>query len=420
MFRLNRPQLQPIGVDIGHDSVKMLQLEVRGHTLVAHASARRTLEVQGSPAAPSNPNELISPQAFQAVRELLHGGEFSGRTAVASLPRHIVHVKNLRLPPMPPAELSSVIQFEAREAFPFDTQDAQVDFLVAGEIRQGSDIRQEVVVLAARNADVDRFIEQLHRTGLVLDSVDVEPCALYRTVDRFVRRREDEQEVNVLLDIGTRCTQVLIGKGRDISFFKAIEMGGADFNMAVSRKLAIRYDEARALRRRLWDPSDGDRPDTVRLAVLDATRSVMESMAREISLCLRYHSVTFRGQRPLKVRTGGGEGGDPQLLGILNSVLGIPTDPARPMFSVDTAALRGVEARKPSGDWSVAMGLGLKRSPGRFAPLDGTPRAAAPAPLPAQALTPAVAPTAIASPGVASSGAVIAPLAGIPREAVHA
>jgi type IV pilus assembly protein PilM len=413
MFRLNRPQIQPIGVDIGHDSVKMLQLEAREQSLVVHASARRTLDVDGAAAGQSSPAELISPQAAQAIRELLSGGNFAGRTAVVALPRHVVHVKNLRLPPMPPGELASVVDFEARGVFPFDTAEAHVEFLVAGEIRQGTDVRQEVVVLAARNADVDRFVEQLHRTGLVIDSLDVEPCALYRTVDRFVRRREDEQEVHVLVDVGTRCTQVLIGKGRDISFFKAIEMGGADFNMAVSRKLGIRPDEARALRRRLSEQDDGEHPDTVRLAVLDASRGAMESLTREVSLCLRYHSVTFRGQRPLKVRVSGGEGGDPQLLAMLHSVLGIPVQPSRPLFNLDCAAMRGFDHRKPSGDWAVAMGLGLKRSAGRFAPMDGTPRAAAPAAPAAPSSTaalPAAEPATEAAPSAAA----------VPREVVHA
>jgi type IV pilus assembly protein PilM len=405
IFGLNRQQVQPIGVDIGHDSVKLLQLELRDRSLAVRASGRRMLDVVGTPGAQPNPAELITPQAAQAIGELLRGGNFAGRAAVATLPRHIVHVKNLRLPPMPAGELASVIDFEARGVFPFDTQQAHVDFLVAGEIRQGTEVRQEVVVLAAQNADVDRFVEQLHRTGLVLDSLDVEPCALYRTIDRFVRRREDETEVHVLVDVGTSCTQVLIGKGRDISFFKAIEMGGADFNSAVSRKLDIRYDEARGLRRRLWDPDDAGRPDTVRLAVLDATRSVMENLAREISLCLRYHSVTFRGQRPLKVRLSGGEGGDPQLLGILSSVLAIPVEPSRPLFSVDTAAMRGFERRSPSGDWGVAMGLALKRAPGGFAPLDGTSRAAAPAAQPAPQ-------------PLAAVNAPPAPFA--PKESVHA
>jgi type IV pilus assembly protein PilM len=380
MFRLNRPHLLPIGVDIGRDSVKMLQFEVREQKLIVYASARQTLEF--SPVN-SNGADLIGESAANVIREMLGSGSFSGRSAVVALPRHIVHVKNLRLPPMPPGELSSVIEFEARSVFPIDTAEARVEYLIAGEIRQGTDVRQEVVLLAARYADIDRFVEQLHRTGLVLDSVDVEPCALYRTIDRFVRRRDDEQEVHVLVDVGTKCTQVLIGKGRDISFFKAIETGGADFNLAVSRKLGIAPIEARALRRRLQEQPDDSHPQTVRQAVSDATRSVMENLTREISLCLRYHSVTFRGQRPLKVRVSGGEGGDQQLLSMLQSVLAIPVESARPLFNVECAKMHAFDRHKPSGEWAIAMGLGLKRSAGRFAPLDGTPRSQA-QPVPAQ------------------------------------
>jgi type IV pilus assembly protein PilM len=419
MFRLNRPQIQPIGVDIGHDSVKLLQLEVREESLVVHATARRMLDVSGPAAAQPSPAELISAEAAQATAELLRGGHFTGRAAVPSLPRHIVHVKNMRLPPMPASEVEAVVQLEARSAFPFDTDEAHVDFLVAGEVRQGTEIRQEVVVMAALYADVDRFVEQLHRTGLVVDSLDVEPCALYRTVDRFVRRREDEQEVHVLVDVGARCTQVLIGKGREISFFKSIEIGGADFYLAVSRKLGIRADEARALRRRLLENAQTDRPDPVRQAVLDSTRSTMENLTREICLCLRYHSVTFRGQRPLKVRMSGGEGGDPQLLAMLHSSLAIPIEPARPLYNLDCSVMRGLDRRAPSGEWTVALGLALKRTQGKFAPLDGTPRAAA-VPMPSRsesAEARAAASTSAAAPTAASESAV--PSAA-KQEAVHA
>jgi type IV pilus assembly protein PilM len=398
MFRLNRPQPHPIGIDIGHDSVKMLQLDVRESSLVVHASARRNLEVSGPGPSQPSPAELISPAAAQAITELLSDGNFSGRSAVASLPRHIVHVKNLRLPAMPASEVAAVVQFEARSIFPFDTSEAKVDYLIAGEVRQGTDLRQEIIVMASRYADVDRFVEQLHRTGLVVDSLDVEPCALYRTIDRFVRRREDEQEVHVLVDIGARGTQVLIGKGREISFFKAIEMGGADFNLDVSRKLGIRADEARSLRRRLWTATDTDRPDTVRQAVLDATRSTMENLTREICLCLRYHSVTFRGQRPLKVRMSGGEGGEPQLLSKLAASLGIPVEPSRPLYSLDCSTMRGIDRREASGEWAVTLGLALKRVQGKFAALDGTPRSATPPAARSQLTAPALTAPAIPAP----------------------
>jgi type IV pilus assembly protein PilM len=377
MFGWTRSQVQPIGVDIGHDSVKMLQLEVQGRSLAVRAAVCRPLEPETGPAPKSD--ELISPRAMAVVREILRHGQFCGRCAVMALPREIVHIKNLRLPQMPVSELAAVVRFEARNVFPFDCEQARVEFLHAGEVRQGPDIRQEVIVLAARHTDVDRYLEQVHRAGLIVDSLDVEPCALYRGVDRFVRRREDEQEVHVLIDLGMKCSQVLIGKGREISFFKMIEIGGGDLNAAVSRKLGISAEEARALRRRLWAVEEPGKRDPVRQAVMDATRSTMESLSREISLCMRYHSVTFRGQRAARVRLLGGEAGDPQLLAILNSTLSVPVEAGRPLFSVDCQVMRGFDRKAASGEWALALGLSLKRTEGRFAPLDGTPRAATPA-----------------------------------------
>src|SRR5439155_3053917 len=127
------------------------------------------------------------------------------------------------------------------------------------------------------------------------------------------RRREDEQEVHVLVDIGARRSQVVIGRGREISFMKGIDIGSSHLHDAISRKLEITTEEARGLRRRLIEggeaevvdaPADASsaKRDPVRQAVFDATRSTMEELSREIALCLRYYSVTFRGQRPNKVR----------------------------------------------------------------------------------------------------------------------
>lgn len=375
MVALNRRHFQPIGLDVGHDSVKMIQFEVADHALVVHSAHRRVLESSSASTTPSSENGFLAPQAAQIIREMLHDGEFHGRNVIAALPRQIVHVKNLRLPQMPTNELASVVKFEARNLFTFDPEEGHIDFLSAGEVRQGSEVRQEVIVLGARWIDIDHFLEQLHGTGAVVDSLDVEPCGLYRGVARFVRRREDEQEIHVLIDCGMHRTQVLIGKGRDVSFFKIIEIGGARFNEAVSRKLGITVEEARAVRRRLNVANSSEAsPDPVRRAVFDATRSTMEDLTKEISLCLRYYSVTFRGQRPAKVRLLGGEAYDPQFVSILNAALNVTVQAGRPLFNMNCDRMKSFDNKGPSAEWALAVGLGLKRTTGPFVPLDGTPR----------------------------------------------
>jgi type IV pilus assembly protein PilM len=374
VISLGKSQLQPIGLDIGFDSIKMMQLETVGQTLSVHAAARVPLPIEARAGL-----DLRMPVAVELIRQMFRQNAFAGRRIVTPLPREIVQVKNLRLPTMPVAELQSAIEFEAKSIFPFDTDQAQVRFIHAGEVRQGNDAKQEVVVLAAKNDDVDNFLEQINRSGAIVESLDWEPAAVYRAVERFIRRREDEYEVHVLIDIGLRCSQVIIGKGREMSFFKPIDVGGQKFNEAVSRKLGISMDEAVALRRRLGEATQDEtaKRDPVRQAVFDATRSIMEELAREISLCLRYYSVTFRGQRPSRVRLIGGEANDPQLQSILNGVLPIPSEVGRLVQNLSLEKLKSADRSGSLSEWTVAMGLGLKQTKGNFAGRDGTTRQAA-------------------------------------------
>ncbi len=87
---------------------------------------------------------------------------------------------------MPASELTAAVQFEAVNLFPFDTEQATVQYLAAGEVRHGADVRQEVIVFAAKNEEVDQFVDQLHRIGLVPVSLDVEPVAPL-PIDRTLR-----------------------------------------------------------------------------------------------------------------------------------------------------------------------------------------------------------------------------------------
>jgi type IV pilus assembly protein PilM len=366
MIRITRAHAQPIGVDFGFDSVKLLQLEVVGDHLSVVAAARQPLadDVREQP-----DNRILA--GMETMRRLIRQNGFVGKHVVASLPRELVQVKNLRLPQMPTAEIEAAIQFEARNIFSFDIDQAQVRYLHAGEVRQGNDVREEVIVLAAKNNDVNDFLERLHRCGVVVESLDFEPCALYRGIERFVRRREDENEVHVAVDVGARRTQVVIGKGRDISFYKPIDIGGQHLQEAVVRKLGITPSEARALRRRLIESGDGtsegsNKRDPVRQAVYDATRSIVEDLAREISLCLRYYSVTFRGHRPNRLRLNGGEACDPQLQATLAANLPLPVDATSPLQSVDMGRMKPADRRGFLSEWSVAFGLGLKKTSGHF------------------------------------------------------
>jgi type IV pilus assembly protein PilM len=375
VLRLSRPHIQPIGLDIGLDSIKMLQLDVTGdgdaRALSVVAAAKHLLPDE----ARKRPEHRAA-LAAETLRRMFAQQPFVGRRVVAALPREIVHVKNLRLPRMPSDELPAAVATEARSLFPFDCNEASIQYLPAGEVRQGSELREEVIVVAARRSDVDDFVQQLHGSGVEVDSLDSGITGMFRAFERFVRRSDDRQDVQVLLDIGARQSQVIIAKGREISFYKQVDIGGLHLLDAVSRKLGITIEEAKALRQRLLDAGEGARRDPVRQAVYDATRNVAEELGRELAMCLRYYLVTFRGQRPSRLRLVGGEAADPQLHAIFTAILSVPVEAARPLFSIDTTRMRAIDRQGAMSQWALALGLSLRHVPGYFAPKDGRPRVA--------------------------------------------
>jgi type IV pilus assembly protein PilM len=376
MFNWKKQPL-PIGVDIGHDGVRALQLVQEGESPKVRAAAREKWDAQTS----QGWREGKSPtpkQVKHLLDRMLKQNPFVGRRIVTAMPREMVRFKSVRVPAMNESELSGAAVIEAQRAFELsDTEDYCVRWISAGEVRQGTESKQELILLAARQSEIDNWVESWHACGYQPMALDFEASAIYRSIERFVRRRDDEQDVNVLVDIGARKSQVLIGRGRELNFYKTIDVGGAGLTQTIAHKLGIESDEAMTLRQRLAvssEPSEVMANDPVREAVFDTIRPAVESLAREISLCLRYYSVNFRGRRPLKVRLVGGEASDPAVVQILGSMLPVPVEAAAPLKNADMSGMKRLDRGSGLSGWTTALGLALRFCEGRQSDWTGPAR----------------------------------------------
>jgi len=89
--------------------------------------------------------------------------------------------------------------------------------------------------------------------------------------------------------------------------------------------------------------------------------SVIDELAREISLCFRYYSVTFRGQRPNQVVFAGGEAYEQTLINALKRHLGIDIEVTEPLRGFDLSGVDfPADKRAMLCEWAVAAGLCLK------------------------------------------------------------
>jgi len=351
----------PIGLDIGGATVRMLQL----------GGSERDLRVIDAAKFPI-PHEVRADAVLrrevvvEGIRRVLKEHRFRRREVVMLLSAEQLAIRSIRMPKMPEKELATAVNWEAQNKFPFDTATAVIQYIRAGEVRQGEQVLDEVILFAAPRVEVDRQIGLVREAGLEVISLDAECCGVFRGFERFLRRREDEGVVSAFADIGAQTT-VVISRGRDIVFVKSIPIGGAVFNRAVAECLELAPSEAEALRRRTAkrnreaaETSD-QTDDQVRRAVSDAIRPHREDLANEIGLCLRYYAVTFRGDRPDSMIFTGGEAHDPALAAALGERLNIRTEVGDPFRGVRTDQLGPVlDRRGCRSEWETVFGLSLK------------------------------------------------------------
>ena len=356
MFRLHRPQLQPIGVDIGADAVKLLQLDTSGDIARVHAAARLPL--------PELSRQDIGARldaATALIRPALKSGQFNGRRVIATLPPEFVQIKTHRIAADGQQPLDAAVLAEAASLFPFNLAGYSLRFVHAGRVRQGERSFDEVMIAAASDADVTRFLGAMSAAGAVVQSLEIQPLAAYRAIAHIADEAPDSTLVRMLVDVGTRSTQVVIGKGDQVRFFKSIAIGSWHLHEAISRRLGVTAPEAQQLRRRLTtSATQSERPDPVAKAVSDATRQQLGELAREIALCAQYDCVTFRGPRPSRVSLLGGESDDLSLQRVLTDALGIPAGPERIAALMDSPRVTAPERSDVVGGWAVAYGLALK------------------------------------------------------------
>jgi type IV pilus assembly protein PilM len=344
----------PIGLDIGHSAIRMVQLVVTRDGLRVHAIDRAPM-----PAAADASGAPSRDGVIRTLRQILDRGRFKGQNVVSALPNENLWITSVRLADGEVSAADRMLRKEAAQRFGLDAEKDVIEYLPAGNVQQGEEAKKEYIVLAAADPAIRSHISMLEDAGLKPVGIDAAPCALFRNVERMMRRQADRERTVVFIDVGHYYTTVIFGRTGEIYLIKQMAFGAARFNEQLMAKLDVSREDAQSLRIKLragqvTDPS-------VRTLVADTLRSTAEELAAEVALCLRYYSVTFRGKRIERAIVGGGGAYEPALLEVIQNQLSVETEIAEPLRGFDLSRIPAGELPNASAaDLALAVGLGLK------------------------------------------------------------
>ena len=224
-----------------------------------------------------------------------------------------------------------------------------------------------MVLLAAKLEFVEAHVETLTHNGLRPIAIDAVATALARRAEALSGAQGSDQ-TTVWIDAGHDSTKVLIVRQSQVLFFKTIEIGTAELDLALAGALKISADRAKA-EREAWTPASEavdaesdvlDKPYGPGEDAMVAMRPRINELGREIGLCLRYFGVTFRGARPEGATVVGGNA-VPWFIETLSESVGVPLVADNPLQDVDLSAVRGVIRPGQESAWAVAAGLSLRQ-----------------------------------------------------------
>ena len=336
----------PIGVDVGARSVKLVQFSRDRRDVID--AARWDLPV---------PDQEDGPQpdaVAEAIRRAREGRRFRGREAVVCLSGRRLYLQNVRVPKAEGEELDRLVHQEAAGRMPFPVADSEIRYLEAADVRQPGGALREVILMAALRSAVEEALGEVEKAGLYPVALDAEPLALLRGYTSQFRREEDVQQRTLSVHLGYSRMAAIISEGDHALFVKYIDVGGKHFDEAAARGLGMPLKDAVALRRHNGDRRSEQQDAEIARSIGQAVRPVIEKLVSELSMCVRYHSVTFRGKSLGRLVLGGWEA-TPALAETLAERLNLKCELSQPFRH---HSLPGSTHR--SGQWDVAVGLALR------------------------------------------------------------
>lgn len=359
-MRLGTPKIGPIAVDFGTYALRVLQLAGRGDQRHIHEWATHVYPPRDGSAGPDR-SDVVA-----ALRGILQSKRFAGKQVVTALGRHDLIAKSIRLPEIPESELAAAVAFEASERIKELEEDAEIRYIPSGTLLGETERQQEVLVLAAKADVVREHLDVLTELGLESVGIDAAPCAVFRPFERYLRRNQDQDQINAFVDIGQASSWIVIARGDRIVLTRSVDVGGAAFDRLVSAKLGVDPKEGRALRHQINARSSLPRSTTIvdpemLETIIQAEKPAWEKLGREIGLCIRYFAVTFRGARPNSATCVGGESLGEHGLGHLSEATGMTCRVGFPLRHVRCERQPlSADANASLAEWATCAGLSMK------------------------------------------------------------
>lgn len=336
-----------IGVDVGHGSIKAVQLTGRRRTSLAYAGL-----VELSPPGSDSDSQRIA----AGLASLNEDYRLARQSAAVSFTQRPLVIRHVTMPAIPDHELGEALRWEAKKHFSSALDELVVDYLPLGREGGAEGATINVVLVAAERAALMADVEPLKRAGLKIVAIDANPLAWIAAIQR---RAPELLEGNVgLIDLGAGKVDINMVRNGALLLTRRVSGGGHDITAAIARELNLSYDAAELLKRQvgLENPKQAlEKSRADRYA--ETIKQEVNRLILEVQRSIEFYRVEYRQTAIQRLLLGGGTSLLAGLRGYMASYFesSIELDDPFANLQVNASAFDMVRAQAPR--FAAAMGM---------------------------------------------------------------
>lgn len=350
---------QPLfGVDIGHGSLKVMQLEHRpprgGKTqppkVVGYGFTvfDKSAQEDGVVVKP----EIIAAAAKELFEKHLIG-DITTRRAAFAIPGYRTFTRSIQLPKLGPKELQEAVKLEAEQYIPSPLEELYLDFEVVRQTNENT----ELMLVAVPRTIVDSYLALSQLMGL--EAVLIEPTL--NSSGRLFTVDTHSNIATVIIDFGSLSADISI-YDEHLLATGTVTGGGEVFTSTIKRKLGVTLAEAGLIKTKY-----GLGVSKKQTEIREAMDPVLQQIVREIRRMVRYYEERYGTDRPIgQIITLGGGANMPGLSDYLTDTIRLPVRHTDPWHFLDYKGLQPPSAAdKPM--YATAAGLSMAKPKEVFA-----------------------------------------------------
>jgi len=358
---ISRPS-SAVGVDIGSQSIKVVELVRKKDKLVlsnyAYAKTDESLIKIGAPG-------VLSDMAGKVLSKTLEVSKIKTKEVNVAVPSFSSLVTIFEIPRMPEKEINQAIRVEAPKYIPVRLSDVVygwkiIDDTVGAKGKEGEQERKsnkkivepkmsdrmKVLVVAIMREISNKYEKVLGDSGISVSSLEIDSFSLARSL------LNRESECALILDIGHKVTNLIVGVNKNILVNRTIDVAGDSVTSVMGKSLGVDRKRAEQLKMDKGLQGAVNNGEAILLPILGA-------ITKEVSRTMEVLREDYNGLEIQKIILSGGSS---KLIGLrefIEQESGVTTVIADPLVNFEYPSKLSADLKEQGPNLATAIGLAM-------------------------------------------------------------